>query len=113
MVREKVTLPKPFPIPKFRSDTEDNFGEKKLTGTDRKYVVQTLATMLMTYVQKPSLDHCGKVAKALVDKYRFIKDGEGDGEVHVIYMGKLKSLCTCWEIYISTFIWNCLFLLSI
>ena len=49
--------------------------------TDRKYVVQTLATMLMTHVQRPSLHQCGVVAKAFVEKYEFLKDDEGDGEV--------------------------------
>ena len=44
-------------------------------------MVQTLATMLMTYNQKPSLNDCGKVAKALVTKFKFLKDDEGDGEV--------------------------------
>ena len=36
-----------------------------LTDTDRRYVVQTLVTVLMTYVQKPSLQQCDVVAKSL------------------------------------------------
>ncbi len=75
------SLPKPFPIPKFRQKTETNLESKLLTDTDRRYIVQTLATMLMTYVQRPSLHQCGIVAQALVGKYPFIKDDEGDGEV--------------------------------
>lgn len=51
-------------------------------------MVQTLSTMLMTFKQKPSLSDCGKVAKALVTKFAFLKDDEGDGEVS-------DSLCTC------------------
>ena len=43
--------------------------------------MQTLATVLMTHVQRPSLKDCGLVAKALVDKREFLKDDEGDGEV--------------------------------
>ena len=68
-------------MPKFRPSTEENFGRCCLTDTDRKYVVQTMATMLMTYIQKPSLHYCGVVARALTEKYDFLKDDEGDGEV--------------------------------
>lgn len=74
-------LPKPFPIPTFRLGTEKNFQNKILTDTDRKYVVQTLSTVLMTYAQKISLFHCSTVAKALIAKHAFLKDAEGDGEV--------------------------------
>lgn len=77
-------LPDPFPIPQFRPNTEKDFKEKILTDTDRKYVVQTLATMLMTYLPRPSLHHCSTVAKALIRKYNFLKDSDGDGEVHII-----------------------------
>ena len=51
-----------------------------MIATDRKYVIQTLATMMMTYLQRPSLHHCGIVAKALIKIYNFLKDDEGDGE---------------------------------
>ena len=67
-------LPKPFPIPRFRQSTESNFQKKILTDTDRKYVVQTLSTILMTYTQKVSMFHCTTVAKALIAKYDFLKD---------------------------------------
>ena len=63
----------------------DNFQQQVLTDSDRKYVVQTLATMLMTYVQRPSLNDCGVVAKSLLQTYHFLKDNTGsdgeDGEV--------------------------------
>lgn len=51
-------------------------------------MVQTLATMLMTHVQRPSLQHCRIVAKA--------KDDEGDGEVRKLmcYMRNVSSVCT-------------------
>ena len=75
------TLPKPFPIPKIRVNTEANLKEHVLKDTDRKHMVQTLATILMTYVQRPSLKQCGVVAKSLVDLYNFLKDDEGDGEM--------------------------------
>ncbi len=35
----------------------------------------------MTYVPKPSLSECSKVAKALINQYPFLNDGIGDGEV--------------------------------
>ncbi len=75
------SVPQPFPIPKFRPKTEEYLQNKILTDTDRKYVVQTLATVLMTHVQQPSLKDCGLVAKALVGKCEFLRDDEGDGEV--------------------------------
>ena len=49
-------------------------------------MVQTLSTMLMSYVSDPSLKLCGVVAKALVSKFSFLKDGEGDGEVGYKHM---------------------------
>ena len=75
-------LPQPFPIPTFCQDAQTLLQSKAvLTNTDRVYVVQTLAMLLMTYVQRPSLSQCQIVAKALVDKCPFLKDDEGDGDV--------------------------------
>ena len=89
-------LPKPFPIPRFRQSTESNFQNEILTDTDRKYVVQTLSTILMTYTQKVSMFHCTTVAKALIAKYDFLKDTEGDGEVYVVvHACKLLLWCLC------------------
>ena len=49
---------------------------------DRRYIVQTLATVLMTHIQRPSLSHCDSVAKSLISVHNFLKDEEGDdGEV--------------------------------
>lgn len=79
------SVPQPFPIPKFRPSTEENLQNKILKDTDRKYIVQTLATLLMTHMQRPSLRDCGLVAKALVGKCEFLKDDEGDGEVSEQY----------------------------
>lgn len=66
-------VPDPFPIPTFRKSTEANFGAKKLADDDRKYVVQTLATMLCTYVQSPSTMDCELVARSLVATHPFLK----------------------------------------
>lgn len=58
-------------------------------------MVQMLATMLMTHVQRPSLQHCRIVAKALTAMYEFLKDDEGD-EVRKLmcYMHNVSSVCT-------------------
>lgn len=79
MQSEKI--PQPFPIPKFRQGTQENLRKKILTDSDRKYIVQTLATVMMTYTTKPTMHQCSEVAKALVEQYQFLKDDEGDGEV--------------------------------
>ena len=44
-------------------------------------MVQTVATVLMTYKQKPSLAECGKVARAMISKYPFLADSDSTGEV--------------------------------
>lgn len=55
----------------------------------------------MTYVPKPSLSECSKVAKALIAKYPFLNDGIGDGEVCakvnilVSYTNFFLFLCVC------------------
>lgn len=69
---EKV--PNPFPIPIFRAHTQQNLDAKKLADDDRKYIVRVLATMLCTYVPRPSMKHCEIVAKSLVLKYAFLKE---------------------------------------
>ena len=93
---QATQLPKPFPIPKFRAGTDKNLESKVLTDTDRKYIVQTLATMLMTHIQRPSLQHCGVVAKALVTMYKFLEDNEGDGEV------QYKHIFPCINVIITS-----------
>ena len=69
----------PFPVP---SVTETNVANDVLTDSDRKYMVQTLTTMLMTYVQRPSLSDCLVVSKALHRKFKFL--GDESSEVIVI-----------------------------
>ena len=54
-------------MPMFRPDTQTNLEKGVLMDTDKKYIVQTLATIL--------IHQCGLVAKVLVRKYSFIKDG--------------------------------------
>ena len=45
-----------------------NYEKFRQATADRKYMVQTLATVLMTYVQRPSLQRCGSVAKEHLQK---------------------------------------------
>ena len=78
-------LPSPFPVPAFRRSTTKNLEKDVLTDPDRRYMVQTIATVLMTYVQRPSLDHCNAVANSVVDKYPFLKDSiEGQVRYYTI-----------------------------
>lgn len=46
----------------------------------------------MPYVSKPSLSECSKVAKALIEKYPFLNDGIGDGEVCAIHSNNIILL---------------------
>lgn len=71
-------LPSPFPVPTFRSSTEANLESEVLTEPDRKYIVQTLATMLMSYVQRPSLKQCLVVSRALHGKFGFLGDASSE-----------------------------------
>lgn len=64
-------------MPMFRPETESNLAEEVLVDADKKYIVQTLATILMTHVQRPAL----AVAKKLITKFPFLKDNKGGGEV--------------------------------
>ena len=50
-----VHIPDPFPVPDFRTQTEENLANELLTQSDRKYIFQTLATLLMTYIPRPSM----------------------------------------------------------
>lgn len=78
---QKNDVPSPFPIPTFRQSTMKSLEKGLLTTPDRRYIVQTIATVLMTYVQRPSLDCCNDVAKSVIDKYPFLKDTVGEGQV--------------------------------
>lgn len=60
-------------------------------------MVQTLATVLMTHFQHPSLADCEVVALSLV-KFNFLNDDEGDGEVHRLFVLEcvhVPPLCVC------------------
>lgn len=69
-----------FEIPIFRKATEENLKKRILTDTDRKYMVQTLSTVLMTRVERPTLTECLQVSKALHTKFKFL-GSDGSSEV--------------------------------
>ena len=58
----------------FRERTDRNLKQKRLTEDDRKYIVRTLATMLLVHIQKPSKNDCVHVAKSLVRNHFFLKE---------------------------------------
>lgn len=47
-----------------------------LTLSDQKYMVQTLGTLMMTYVSRPSTSDCLEVSRTLYKKFKFL---EADG----------------------------------
>jgi len=75
-------FPQPFVIPAFRHATENNLKEGILKDSDRRYMVQTLATLAMSYVPSPSCQDCLTVSKALHAKFPFLK--EDDSEVQYL-----------------------------
>lgn len=81
----KGNIPDPFPIPTFRNITEENLSKHVIPDGDRIYMVQTLATILMTYKTKPSLTDCLNVSKALHAKFRFM-GGEESEVIHYNYI---------------------------
>ena len=72
-------VPSPFPIPAFHHSTEAHLNKGGILETDRKYMVQTLATLLMTYKSRPSLKDCQIVSKSLHQKFKNL--GDEDSEV--------------------------------
>lgn len=64
-------------------------------------MVQTLATMLMTHVQKPTFKDCSTVAKSLIMKHQFLKDDEGDGQVCIMHVHEYMCLNCCAFVFNS------------
>ena len=61
----------------FQVETEARLKKRSITEQDRRYMVQTLATVMMTDVQKPSLlNDCQVVSMAVHKKFKFL-GGEG------------------------------------
>ena len=58
-----------------------NLRDKSITDQDRKYIVRTLATVVMSFTPHPTMDECGVAAKALVAKYPFLADSLGKSHV--------------------------------
>ena len=62
-------------MPMLRPETEQPLAEEVLVYANKKYIVQTLACILMIQVQRPALKQCRAVTKK---KFPFLKD---DGKV--------------------------------
>uniref|UniRef100_A0A1X7V755 Uncharacterized protein n=1 Tax=Amphimedon queenslandica TaxID=400682 RepID=A0A1X7V755_AMPQE len=58
-----------FEIPIFRHETQKNLKFEILTERDRRYIIRTLATMLLSTVPHPSMSDCAIPAKALIQSY--------------------------------------------
>ena len=80
-------MPDPFSIPTFRKTTEDNLKKHVLTDTDRKYMVQTLSTVLMTHVARTTMSDCLHVSKALHRRFGFLgNDGSSEVTINILFL---------------------------
>ena len=52
----------------------DALEQKKYTTDDLKYMFRVLLTMMLTYVQKATMNDCANVCKELTRKYPFLGD---------------------------------------
>lgn len=62
-----------IPIPVFRDIMQTNLDAGKYTEEDRLYMVRTVATMLCAFTTKPRVIDCEIPARALIEKYPFLK----------------------------------------
>ena len=74
-----------FPMPKFRPATEKNLRAKLIVDKDRKYIIRTMATIVMSFIDRPTMADCAVAAKALVTKYPFLQDRHGKPHVSTGY----------------------------
>lgn len=89
----------------FRPETQKNLQAERLIDQDRRYIVRTVSTMLLSSISRPTIDDCANPAKALVAKYPFLADATEDGRTsHVnyflIFMVFFFSVCLD-EVYCS------------
>jgi len=67
-----------FVVPMFRATTEKSLNEQhSISDKERKYVVRTVATVLMSFNSQPRLSDCAVAGKALIAKYPFLGDTAG------------------------------------
>ena len=69
-----------FQLPIFRPETQKNLQAERLTERDRRYIVRTLSTMLLSTNPHPSMSDCSVPAKAIVKEYTFLADASEDGK---------------------------------
>ena len=77
-----------------------------LRNDDRKYMVQTLATMMMSYVANPSTQDCLLVAKSLLAKFPFLKQDGSEVLIYII-LSYVTYFITCvtqeaWKWFLYT-----------
>ena len=82
-----------FTLPYFWPETVKNLEVERVTERDRKYIVRTLSTMLLSKIPNPSLRDCCGPAEALVNKYPFLGDASEDGKDSYV------SNLNCWLFY--------------
>ena len=54
-----------FQLPIFRPETQKNLQAERLTERDRRYIVRTLSTMLLSTNSHPSMSDCSVPAKGI------------------------------------------------
>ena len=69
-----------FVLPIFRPETQKNLQAERITERDRRYIVRTLSTMLLSVNPHPSLSDCCVPAQAVVKAYPFLADASDDGK---------------------------------
>ena len=71
-------------MPIFHPETQKNLAAERLTERDRRYIVRTVSTMLLSSNPCPSMSDCAIPAKAIIKAYPFLADTSDDGkESHV------------------------------
>lgn len=81
-----------FSVPRFQACTEKSLQEKMISDQDRRYIVRTLATILMGHISDPKMTDCAIAAKALVAKYPFL--GDTEGKPHFSWMKFISIRCS-------------------
>lgn len=65
----------------WRPKVSECLQSKKMTETARNEIVRTLVNLLFTKFPKPGRQDCVYLARGLILKYHFVRDGMGNGYV--------------------------------
>jgi len=72
-------------VPKFCAATEKSLNKQQsISHKEEKYIVRTMATVLIDFNPQPRLSDCAVAAKALIAKYPFLGDTAGKPYVRII-----------------------------